>query len=325
MSRIRLLALGVLLLVSVALAAFSSLACGNDDADEAPIQVVVSTQVIADWARQVGGDLVDVRSLVPAGADAHTLELSVDDIRAVSEADLVVINGAGLEASYEDAIEENAEDILELADAVEAMGHELHPFEGLLGSDEEHHEQQQEEQQAQEDEHGHDHAGEDPHFWFDADIAQASVTAIAARLIDLSPDDADEIADRRDQYLAEIAEADEEVRSLLADLPADQRLLFTFHDAFGYFARRYELVVAGFVVEGPEQGASAEAITELIELIEHEGVQAVFHEPQFDSALLDTISDETGVERRIIWSQPTDDNPTYIGILVGNAKAIAEQ
>ena len=389
MPRIRMSALGVALLGSVLFALAVTLACSSDDAESERLQVVVSTQVIADWARQVGGDLVEVRALVPAGADAHTFEMTVDDVRAVANADLVVINSAGLESSYEEAIEENATNLLELADAVEAMGHVLHPFEGLLGSDEEHHqeqgeqqdhqgqeaqeeehhqeqqeqaqqqehhqEQQQQEaqqqehhqeqqeqaqqqehhqeqqqegqhgQQAQEDEHGHDHEGEDPHFWFDADIAMAAVSAIAAELIALAPDAEDEIADRRDAYLQEIEDADEEVRELLADIPDNHRLLFTFHDAFGYFARRYGLIVAGFLVEGPEQGISAEAITQMIELIEHEGIQTVFHEPQFDSSILDTIADETGVGRSIIWSQPTEDQPTYIDILVGNAKAIADQ
>ena len=362
MPRIRLLTLGVALLASALLALFASLACSSDDADSERLQVVVSTQVIADWARQVGGDLVEVRALVPAGADAHTFEVTVDDIRAIADADLVVINSAGLESSYEEAIEQNATNLLSLADAVEAMGHVLMMFEGLLGSDEEHHQeqgaqqdhqqqqaqeeqhhQQQQEQaqqqehhqqqqqegehgqQSQEDEHAHDHEGEDPHFWFDVDIAMAAVTAIAAELIALAPDAEDEIIERRDSYLQEIEEADEEVRELLADLPADRRLLFTFHDAFGYFARAYDLIVAGYVVEGPEQGVSAGALTELIELIEHEGVETVFHEPQFDSAILDTIAEETGARRGIIWSQPTEDNPTYIGILIGNARAIAEQ
>ncbi len=362
MSRIRLSALGVALLASALFALAVSLACNSDDAEGERLQVVVSTQVIADWARQVGGDLVEVRALVPAGADAHTFEMTVDDVRAVADADLVVINSAGLESSYEEAIEENATNLLELADAVEARGHVLHPFEGLLGSDEEHHQEQEEQQgrqeqeaqeedhhqeqqeqaqqqehhqeqqqegqhgqQAQEDEHGHDHEGEDPHFWFDVDIAMAAVSAIAAELIALAPDAEDEIAERRDAYLQEIEEADEEVRELLADIPDNQRLLFTFHDAFGYFARRYDLIVAGFLVEGPEQGISAEAITEMIELIEHEGITTVFHEPQFDSSILDTIADETGVARGIIWSQPTEEQPTYIDILVGNARAIAEQ
>ena len=321
MSRFFKLALRVVILVP--LAAVMVAACSSDDesSTDDTLSVVASTQVIADWVGQVGGDDVTVRTLVPAGADAHTLELTVDDIRAIADADLVIINGAGLEASYEDVIEENAERILDLAGAVEAMGEELHPFEGMMAVEHDQHQQQQDQRAESE----HEPGNEDPHFWFDTDIAQAAVKAIAAELIELRPSNAEAIDNRLTAYLAEIEEADEEARAILSVLPANQRLLVTFHDAFGYFARRYGLQIVGFVVEGPEQGVSAESITELIELIEHEGVETVFHEPQFDSAILNTISDETGAKRATIRSQPTDDKPTFIEILIANAKAIAEQ
>lgn len=194
--------------------------------------------------------------------------------------------------------------------------------------DEDHEHEQDEEDDDhgdEEDGHAHAHGDEDPHFWFDTDLASAAITAIADELSHLSPGAANVFSDRLELYLAEIEAADAEVRALLADIPDSHRLLVTFHDAFGYFARRYGLDIAGFVVEGPEQGVSAGALTDLIEIIEHEGVLTVFHEPQFDSSILDTIADETGVGRGIIWSQPTEDNPTFIGILVGNARAIAEQ
>ena len=210
-------------------------------------------------------------------------------------------------------------------------GHDEDEHEEGEEHDEDEHEEDEheheDEEEHEEDDHGHAHAhgDEDPHFWFDTELASAAIVAIADELSHLSPGAADVFDERLDLYLDAIEEADAEVRALLEGISDSQRLLVTFHDAFGYFARRYGLEVAGFVVEGPEQGVSAGALTELIELIEHEGVQTVFHEPQFDSAILDTVASETGAERGIIWSQPTDDNPTYIGILVGNAKAIAEQ
>ena len=173
--------------------------------------------------------------------------------------------------------------------------------------------------------HGHAHGAEDPHYWFDADLASVAISAIAAELSHLSPAAADVFSDRLDLYLAEIEQADAEARALIESVPENQRLLVTFHDAFAYFARRYGLEIAGFLIHGPEQGISAGAIAELVELIEREGVKTVFHEPQFDASALDAVADETGAQRGIIWSQPTEDNPTYIGILVGNARAIAEQ
>ena len=110
---------------------------------------------------------------------------------------------------------------------------------------------------------------------------------------------------------------------MLAGLSDSQRLLVTFHDAFGYFARRYGLTVAGFVVEGPEQGISATAVANLIELIEHEGVTRIFREPQFESTAIRTVAEESGAELGIIWSQPQGDVETYLDLLRANARAIA--
>ena len=211
-------------------------------------------------------------------------------------------------------------------------GHEdEHDHEEGEEHDEDEHEEDEhgheDEEEHEDDGHGHahDHGDEDPHYWFDTELASAAIEAIADELSHLNPGAADVFDDRLELYLAAIEEADAEVRALLEGISDSQRLLVTFHDAFGYFARRYGLEIAGFVVEGPEQGVSADALADLIELIEHEGVQTVFHEPQFDASILDTVADESGAARAIIWSQPTEDNPTYIGILVGNARAIAEQ
>ena len=200
------------------------------------------------------------------------------------------------------------------------------PHAGHDDDEEDEHGHEEDEHEEEGDDHGHHHHGsEDPHFWFDADLASVAITAIADELAHLNPDDADMFGDRRDLYLAEVEAADAEARALIESVPENQRVLVTFHDAFAYFARRYGLEVVGFLIHGPEQGISAEAIAELVELIEHEGVTTVFHEPQFDSSALDAVSDETGARRGIIWSQPTVDNPTYLGILLGNARAIAEQ
>ncbi len=191
----------------------------------------------------------------------------------------------------------------------------------------EEHEEDEHGHEDEEDDHGHahDHGSEDPHFWFDADLASVAIKAISDELVHLNPDGAEVFSDRLELYLAEVAEADAEARALIASVTENQRLLVTFHDAFAYFANRYGLDIVGFLIEGPEQGISAEAIADLIELIEHEGVETVFHEPQFDSSSLETVASETGATRGTIWSQPTEDNPTYIGILLGNAQAIADQ
>ena len=365
---------------------------------EEPLSIVVSNGVIGDWTRQIAGDLVEIRVLTPAGADVHTIELSVDDVRAVAGADLVIMNGASLEASWQSVVEENAERVLWLAEAIEEAGNELAPFSSAMahddhdehddhGDEEEHededheheqdeedhahddqdeqhededhdheqdeedhahddqdeqhededheHEQDEEdhahddqdEQHEDEDDHdahaGHAHGSEDPHFWFDLELASVAVRAIADELMALRPGAAAAIGEQLDDYLGEMAEADAEAAALLADLEDGERLLVTFHDAFGYFARRYGLEVAGFLIEGPEQDVGAGQVADLIEEIEHEGAARIYREPQFDSSLIESIADQTGVEIAVIYSQPSGDFLTWTAMLLANARAVA--
>ena len=262
-------------------------------------------------------------------ADGHVLMVEGDSLEIVEEWHLGGAPGSlafvGVVGADDAPHAGHDDDEMHDEDHDEDEEHEQHD------EDEEHEQHDEDEEhedhEDEEDDHGHahDHGSEDPHFWFDTELASIAITAIAERLSSLNPGAADVIDQRRDLYLAEIEAADEEIHELLEGLADSQRLLVTFHDAFGYFARRYGLQVAGFVVEGPEQGISAGALTELIELVEHEGVETIFHEPQFDSSILDTVAAETGAKRGIIWSQPTDDNPTYLGILLGTARAIADQ
>ena len=292
------------------------------------------------------GDLIDTMELVAPGEAGNPAMIIVGEMMYVADPNsghvlAVHLHDMEIEEEWEVGGAPSSLAFVGVVDSHDSpdAGHDEHDEEEHEQDDhghddEEEHEQHEEDDHGHDDEddheqddhgHAHDHGDEDPHFWFDADLAAVAIEAIAEELSHLNPGAADTFSDRLDLYLAQIEEADAEVRALLEGVTDTQRLLVTFHDAFGYFARRYGLEIAGFVVEGPEQGISAGALTELIELIEHEGVETVFHEPQFDSAILDTVADETGAGRGIIWSQPTEDNPTYIGILVGNAKAIAEQ
>ena len=292
------------------------------------------------------GDLIDTMELVAPGEAGNPAMIVVGETMYVADPNsghvlAVHLDDMEIEEEWEVGGAPSSLAFVGVVDSHDSpdAGHDDHDDhdedeheheEGEEHEEEEHEEDDHghdDEEEHEQDDHGHahDHGDEDPHFWFDAELASAAIEAIAEELSHLSPGAADTFSDRLDLYLAQIEEADAEARALLEGVTDSQRLLVTFHDAFGYFARSYGLEIAGFVVEGPEQGISAGSLTELIELIEHEGVQTVFHEPQFDSAILDTVSAETGAGRGIIWSQPTDDNPTYIGILVGNAKAIAEQ
>ena len=145
--------------------------CGGaePDGETGRLRVVVSTTVIADWVTQVGGDAVELTTLVPAVSDAHTLQLSPGKVRTVADAGLIVINGAGLEAGFEQALRENASaDVLDLSQTIE--------LEALARDDDQ----------------------LDPHFWLDASLAGEAIRAIAAALGGLLPEQATAIDQRRD-------------------------------------------------------------------------------------------------------------------------------
>ena len=314
----------------------------------ASIDVVASTEIVAEWVAQVGGERVRVVALVPAGADAHTFELTPDNVRAVAEADLVVINGGGLEGAYEGTIEENLGDapLVELSDWIEleefppGFAHEEGEDHGEEEGEEEegeHHEEEGDEEEGEdhdedegEEEEGEHHDEEeghsvfDPHFWLDPDRAIQAVQAIRDELSALLPDGAEEFAASASRYIAEIEAADADVQALLVDLAPEHRVLVTFHDAFGYFARRYDLEVFGFVIEGPEQEASAAELADLIEAMRDRGVTRVYREPQFESSTIDRIADETGAEVRVIYSQPIGEVESYTDLLRANGRALAE-
>ena len=353
---------------------------------EAVIDVVASTEIVAEWVEQVGGERVSVVALVPAGADAHTFELTPDNVRAVAEADLVVLNGGGLEGAYEGTIEENLGDtpLVELSDWIEleefppGFAHDEHEHhdeeegehhdegegeeegehhdegegeeegehhdEGEGEEEGEHHDEGEGEEEGEhhdegegeeEGEHhdereGEDHGDEeghgslDPHFWLDPTRAIQAVQAIRDELSGLLPDGAEEFAANAARYITEIEAVDAELQELLVDLPPEHRVLVTFHDAFGYFARRYDLEVFGFVIEGPEQEASAAELADLIEAMRDRGVMRVYREPQFESSTIDQIADETGAEVRVIYSQPIGEVESYTDLMRANGRALAE-
>lgn len=271
--------------------------CGGAEADRetGTLRVVVSTTVIADWVTQVGGDAVELTTLVPPGSDAHTLQLSPGKVRAIADAGLIVINGAGLEAGFEQALKENASvDPLDLSQAIKLGGA------------------------------GQNEDRVDPHFWLDASLAAEAIRAIAAALQDRLPQQAAAIEERRDAYLTELEATDAELLTSFAALSDERRRLVTLHNAYGYFARRYGLEIVGFVVEGPEEEPSAEDIAALVDEIRRRGIPRIYTEDQFTARIVERIASETGIEIRRLVSLPSDEFPSYLAILRANADAIRQ-
>ena len=291
-----LLALGLSLLVAPAWA------------DER-LPVVASFSILGDLTARVGGDRIALTTLVGPDGDAHVFEPGPGDARAVSEAKLLVVNGLGFEGWMD-----------RLKGAAGFDGIEVVATSGVeplkLAEDDDHGH-----------DHGHDHGAIDPHAWQNVANAEIFVRNIAVGLEQADPAGAAVYRANAEAYLAELKALDEDIRTSLAAVPAERRVLVTSHDAFGYFAAAYDLRVLATQGISTESEASAADVAGLIRQIRKDGVQAVFVENVTDPRLLEQIVRETGA--RIggtlysdALSPPGTPAATYVGMMRHNAEAI---
>ncbi|WP_419914828.1 metal ABC transporter solute-binding protein, Zn/Mn family [Candidatus Poriferisodalis sp.] len=183
---------------------------------------------------------------------------------------------------------------------------------------------------ADEDDHGHDHSGGDPHVWLDPQRVAGVLGELADELIHAGAD-ADTVNRCLDSYREALEDADAEIAEILDAVPADRRILITNHDAFGYFADRYGFEIVGTVI--PSLSTAAETnpalLEELAEIIEHEGVPAVFSETTHSDADIQALATAAGninVVQLLTGSLAPEgeDGDTLIGMLRFNAQAIAD-
>jgi manganese/iron transport system substrate-binding protein len=295
-------------LLGVILVALLVAACGSSQ-DTAPggptprpgaLQVVATTTILADLVREVGGTAVSVESLVPKGGEVHTFSPTPSDVQRVSGARLILANGLGLD-----------DWLTGLADDAGAVAPIIRVAENLPGVTY----------------LGGDQPGmtANPHLWLNVAYAERYVDRIRQALSDVDPGHAAEFQANADAYQATLAALDTEIRDRLAALPAADRVVVSFHDAFPYFAAAYGLTVVGSIVDAPGQDPSAGQLADLVAAIRRSGAKAVFAEAQFSPKLADTIAGETGIT--VVTDLHTDslgDPPadTYVGLMRSNVDEV---
>jgi ABC-type Zn uptake system ZnuABC Zn-binding protein ZnuA len=326
---------------------FALLPVGLMQAQDEPLSVVATTSIIADVARNVGGDRVIVESLVPPDTDVHAFTPTPADVARVADADVVLVNGAGLEDFLGDLVTNAAiEAPIVVSTGIEILafgGHE-HGHEGeeeahvgILGDegvceDAHAHEEEQAEGEAHsEEEHEDEHGGCDPHVWTDPNNVKVWATNIAEAFAAADPAHADTYRANAAAYQTTLDALDAEVTALLATIPEANRVLVTNHEFFGYFAYHYGFEVAGVVIEGGTtlNAPSPQELAELIEVVEAEGVPAIFAEVSAQPELAQAVADATGINViTTIYSDSLStgaDSPasTYVDYLRYNAGVIA--
>ncbi len=267
------------------------------------LNVVVSFSILGDLVRSVGGDQVNVTTLVGPGGDAHVYTPTPADAKRVSEAKLVVINGLGFEGW--------------LPRLIKASGGKPSVITASTGI---------KPRKLADDGHGHGDA--DPHAWQSVANVRAYVLNIRDALIAADASGVSTYLTNADAYLAELDKLDREVREAVAKLPAERRKVISTHDAFGYFAQAYGIAFIAPQGVSTESEASARDIAAIIRQIKAQKIPAVFLENVADPRLMRRIASETGaaIGGTLYSDSLTDekgDAPTYIGMVRHNIKALA--
>ncbi|MFY0595403.1 MAG: zinc ABC transporter substrate-binding protein [Cognatishimia sp.] len=217
------------------------------------LSVVATTGMIADAARQVGGELVDVRGLMGPGVDPHAYRQTRTDIVAMTRADLVLWHGLYLEAQMEDFFHD-----LGAKRRVVAVAEGL-PKEVLKGHD--------------------DYADKfDPHVWMDPELWSLVVAEVRDSLIELQPESQVVFEANAAAHLAEIAKLSGYSSKAMATVPAEARVLLTAHDAFGYFGSAYGFEVLGIQGISTQSEAGLNRISTLVDMLVDRQVSAIFVE-----------------------------------------------
>lgn len=216
-----------------------------------PIHVVATTGIVAEMVEKVGGDHVQVHALMGEGVDPHLYKASPGDIEKLQSADMVFYSGLHLEGK--------------LADILERLSRKkpTHAVSDTI-----------DESKLLRDEGG----AIDPHIWFDLSLWRQGVAGVVEELSTFDPSHAEDYAKRGAEYEKQLDELHLRAKELLAKVPADRRVLVTAHDAFGYFARAYDMEVRAVQGISTDTEAGLADVGDLVDFIVQRGIKAVFIE-----------------------------------------------
>ncbi len=313
-------------------------ACAAPPAQEAQdkIDVVATTTIVGDVVGQVGGDAIDFSVLLPVGVDPHSFTPTPQDVAKVSQADIVFANGAGLE-EFLAALLESAGAMgktFSVSEGIQLLELKVeHAHEGEGGHAEEHgHEGEAShtEEHTHEGEHAHNHAGIDPHVWFDPTLVKVWVQNIAAILSEKDAANTTLYQKNAQQYIVQLEELDQWIRQQVQLIPPENRLLVVDHSALGYFAARYGFTQVGAVLPSFSTLAepSAQELASLEDAIRQQGVKAIFVGTTVNPQLAQRIADDTGVRLVYLYtgslSEKGGEADTYINFMRYNVNAMVE-
>lgn len=280
----------------------------------APMPVVASFSILGDLVKQVGKDRVSVTALVGADADTHVYRAKPADAKAVKDARLVVVNGLGFDGFMPRLIRSSGTkaQVVTAANGIRAIEK---PAKAGHGHGHDH-------------DDDHDHGKLDPHAWQSIEAVKTYVANIRDGLAAADPEGAAAYRANAEAYIAELGKLSDEIKALIAPIPAEKRIIITKHNAFQYFARDFGLTFVAVQGISTEGDPSAKDVARVIRLAKERKAGAVFVENMTSPKVAEQIARESGAKSggTLFSDALSGENgkaPTYIALMRANAMAIA--
>ncbi|MCM3785950.1 zinc ABC transporter substrate-binding protein [Neobacillus mesonae] len=290
-------------------------ACGdssesNSSSANDKLQITTTTGMIADAAREVGGELVEVTGLMGPGVDPHLYKASQGDIQKLESADVILYNGLHLEGKMSDILINigKAKPVIQVTKDIPESELLMVPY----GDSEE----------------------ADPHIWFDVEKWIQVTDTIRNALIEEDPDNTAAYNEQADAYIEELKTLHDEVKTQIASIPEQSRVLVTAHDAFGYYGEAYGIEVMGLQGISTSAEAGASDVSLLRDFLVENKIKAVFVESSISPKAMEAIVEgakEKGHTVTIGGELFSDamgpegtEEGTYIGMVRHNTTTIVE-
>ncbi|MDQ3239119.1 MAG: zinc ABC transporter substrate-binding protein [bacterium] len=232
--------------------------------DDGRIDVVVSFYPLFEFTKNIGGNLINVHSITPPGVEPHDFEPTVGDVLKLNRADLVIFNGAGFE-SWAKRVASDLENkdnlILDISNTISDLIYDQDKV-------------------------------ANPHFWVDPILAKEQVTAIGNSLIEIDPKNMAIYDQNKKEYVRKLDLLDSEIREGLSR--CTNKTVIVSHDAFGYYAKRYNLEMIGVSGLSPLEEPSAAKIADIVELAKSKNIKYIFFDSLVSPKLAETLANEIG-------------------------------
>jgi ABC-type Zn uptake system ZnuABC Zn-binding protein ZnuA len=270
------------------------------------LNVVTSVSPISSIVKNVAGEKITLTGLVPEGVNSHTFELVPSDVVKVNDADLVIIDGLGLEVNIENVVDQAQNtnpdlQILKLGDNTITPDRYIFDFSFPM------------------------EAGDpNPHLWLNVPYAMKFANLTRDKLTEMDPANADYYNENTDRYITKLRQLDEGIMKAAHTVPEENRKLLTYHDSWAYFAPRYGMVVIGAIQPSDFGQPTPREVASLIDQIKAENVPAIFGSEVFPTEVVDQIANEANVQ--IVGTLSDDDLPgdpgdsqnSYVGMMLEN-------